>query len=114
MSNLFKNINAAFNPNQIGYVIFYLTNRCNFRCEFCFYYAEIEKGRKPEELTLPEIDQISKSVGSLLQLSMTGGEPFLRADFEEVTDRRIEDEDQKHEDFRCSRQSRQNSSGHLP
>lgn len=86
VKNLIKNLNATFNPNQVGYVIFYVTNRCNFRCEFCFYYAEIEKGRKPEQLTLSEIDKVSKSVGSLLQLSLTGGEPFLRKDFAEVTE----------------------------
>ena len=72
-------------PWHPSYVIFYVTNRCNFRCKFCFYYAEIEKGRKPEELTLEEIDKLSKKMGSLLQLSLTGGEPFLRKDFAEVT-----------------------------
>jgi len=81
----YKTANATLNPSQVGYVIFYVTNRCNFRCKFCFYYAEIEKGRKPEELTLEEIDKISKSTGSLLQLSLTGGEPFLRKDFAELT-----------------------------
>jgi MoaA/NifB/PqqE/SkfB family radical SAM enzyme len=86
LNNLAKNVNALVNPNQIGYVIFYVTNRCNFRCEFCFYYAEIEKGRKPEELTLNQIEKISKSTGSLLQLSLTGGEPFLRKDFAELTE----------------------------
>jgi MoaA/NifB/PqqE/SkfB family radical SAM enzyme len=86
IKNLSKNINAFANPNQVGYIIFYVTNRCNFRCKFCFYYAEIEKGRKPEELTLDQIDKISKSTGSLLQLSLTGGEPFLRKDFAELTE----------------------------
>ena len=83
---LLKNLNAFLNPKQIGYIIFYVTNRCNFRCKFCFYYAEIEKGRKPDELTLEEIDKISKSVGSLLQLSLTGGEPFVRKDFDKLTE----------------------------
>ena len=83
---LIKNFNAFLNPKQIGYIIFYVTNRCNFRCKFCFYYAEIEKGRKPEELTLEEIDKTSKSVGSLLQLSLTGGEPFARKDFDKLTE----------------------------
>lgn len=82
---LINNINAWINPYKVGYVIFYLTNRCNFRCDFCFYYAEIEKGRKDNELTLVEIEKISKSTGSLLQLSMTGGEPFVREDFTEIT-----------------------------
>jgi len=77
---------SYLNPNQIGYVIFYATNRCNFRCNFCFYYAEIEKGRKPNELTLNEVEKITKSIGPLLQLSITGGEPFLRKDLHLVTE----------------------------
>lgn len=82
---LARNARAMLDPNQVGYVIFYVTNRCNFRCKFCFYSAEIEKGLKPDELTLPEIEKIASSVGPLLQLSMTGGEAFLRADMEAVT-----------------------------
>ena len=48
------------------------------------YYAEIEKGRKPEELSLEEINTLSKKIGPLVQLSLTGGEPFLRKDFAEI------------------------------
>lgn len=77
-------------PNQVGYVIFYVTNRCNFRCNFCFYYAEIEKGRKPNELKLDEIEKITKHLGPLLQLSLTGGEPFLRQDLNRVAELFIE------------------------
>lgn len=80
-----KTLKTVVDPNQIGYIILYVTNRCNFRCKFCFYYAEIEKGRKPNELKLDEIEKIAKSTGALLQLSMTGGEPFLRKDFAEIT-----------------------------
>ena len=64
LKKISKTINSAINPNSLGYIIFYVTNRCNFRCKFCFYYAEIEKGRKPQELTLSEIDKISKSAGA--------------------------------------------------
>jgi MoaA/NifB/PqqE/SkfB family radical SAM enzyme len=78
-------LSAYANPNRVGYIIFYLTNRCNFRCKFCFYYAEIEKGRKPNELTVDEIEKIARSTGALLQLSMTGGEPFVRKEFAEIT-----------------------------
>ncbi|MFQ5799983.1 MAG: radical SAM protein, partial [Bacteroidota bacterium] len=81
----FKNLGAFANPRRIGYIIFYVTNRCNFRCKFCFYYAEIEKGRKPNELSVEEIEQIAKSTGALLQLSLTGGEPFVRKEFAEIT-----------------------------
>ena len=88
MKSIFKNslANPLFNPNKLGFIILYVTNRCNFKCDFCFYYAEVDKGRKPTELTLEEIDKITKSAGRLLQLSMTGGEPFIRKDFAELTD----------------------------
>jgi MoaA/NifB/PqqE/SkfB family radical SAM enzyme len=82
--SLLSSAKAYAHPRQIAYLIFYVTNRCNFRCKFCFYYAEIEKGRKPEELTLSEIDQFASKLGPLLQLSLTGGEPFLRQDLDEV------------------------------
>jgi len=80
-----ESLRSFLDPRQVGYLIFYVTNRCNFRCEFCFYYAEIEKGRKPNELSLDEIDQLTRKLGPLLQLSLTGGEPFLRKDLDEIT-----------------------------
>jgi radical SAM protein with 4Fe4S-binding SPASM domain len=79
-----SSLRSFFHPRQVGYLIFYVTNRCNFRCEFCFYYAEIAKKRKPNELTLDEIDRLSRQIGPLLQLSLTGGEPFVRKDFAEI------------------------------
>ena len=86
MKNIFKRLNSAFNPNQVGYVIFYVTNICNFRCNFCFYSEEITKGKKNDQLTLDEIVKIAPKIGPLLQLSLTGGEPFLRKDFTQVAD----------------------------
>ena len=86
MSNFLKVINAYANPKKIGYVIFYVTNVCNFRCNFCFYSEEIQKGLKPTLMTLNEIDKFSSSLNGLLQLSLTGGEPFARKDFNEITE----------------------------
>jgi radical SAM protein with 4Fe4S-binding SPASM domain len=86
MARTLASVRSFFSPSQVGYVIFYVTNRCNFRCPFCFYNAEIEKGLKPDELTLDEIRKIAPTIGPLLQLSLTGGEPFLRKDFEAVTE----------------------------
>ncbi len=80
-----QSLRSYADPTKVGYLIFYVTNRCNFRCKFCFYYAEIEQGRKPDELTLEEIEKLSKSIGPVLQLSLTGGEPFLRKDLADLT-----------------------------
>lgn len=65
-------------------MIFYATNRCNFRCNFCFYNEEITKGQKNDELSLEEIEKIARTTGPLLQLSITGGEPFLRKELAEI------------------------------
>ena len=66
-------------------MIFYVTNLCNFRCNFV-YSEEINKGVKSNQLSLKEIEKFSKSIGPLMQLSMTGGEPFLRKDFIQVAE----------------------------
>ena len=81
-----RNSYSIINPNQVSYMIFYVTNRCNFRCNFCFYSAEIEKGLKPNEMTLEEIKKFAPSIGPLVQLSMTGGETFIRKEFPEIAE----------------------------
>ena len=79
-----RNSYSIINPNQVSYMIFYVTNRCNFRCNFCFYSAEIEKGLKPNEMTVEEIRKFAPTIGPLAQLSMTGGETFIRKEFPEI------------------------------
>ena len=59
MNNLVSKFSPAFKPSHPGFVIFYVTNRCNFRCNFCFYSEEIEKGLKPDELSVDEIKKIA-------------------------------------------------------
>lgn len=81
---ILRNSYSILNPYQVGYLIFYVTNRCNFRCNFCFYNAEIEKGLKPDEMSVSEIRKLAPTIGPLVQLSMTGGETFLRKEFPEI------------------------------
>ena len=51
----------------------------------CFYWQNISKHDTKLELNLEEFEKISKKLGKLLQLSLTGGEPFLREDLVEIT-----------------------------
>ncbi|HUS51890.1 MAG TPA: radical SAM protein, partial [Candidatus Bathyarchaeia archaeon] len=64
------------------HLIFYVTSQCNLRCEHCFYWQNLNK--KDKELSLEEIEKISSSMGPLLWLSLTGGEPFLRSDLGKI------------------------------
>jgi MoaA/NifB/PqqE/SkfB family radical SAM enzyme len=67
------------------YLIHFVTEVCNLRCSHCFdYFYEEGPKRKPHELTLDEIDKMTKSLGELLFLLPTGGEPFLRADLPKI------------------------------
>jgi radical SAM protein with 4Fe4S-binding SPASM domain len=64
---------------------FFVTARCNSRCPFCFYLQGMDKEIKGgEELSLDEIRMASASMGSLLWLLYSGGEPYLREDLVEV------------------------------
>lgn len=64
------------------YLLLYVTGRCNLRCEHCFYWRNLNKD-KPE-LSLKEIEKISRSMGRLIWLALTGGEPFLRQDLAKI------------------------------
>lgn len=65
------------------YVTYFVTNKCNLKCQHCFYSTELNQPKK--ELTLNEINDISKTMGSFLVLLYSGGEPFLRKDLPEIT-----------------------------
>ena len=66
-------------PNQL---IFFVTSICNFRCETCFYWKNLN--RVENDLKLDEIEKISRHFGTLNLLLLSGGEPFLRQDLKEV------------------------------
>ena len=67
------------------YLIHFVTEVCNLRCSHCFdsFYEEGPK-RKPFELSLEEIDRMTRTLGELLFLLPTGGEPFLRPDLPQI------------------------------
>lgn len=60
----------------------FVTNRCNARCEHCFYAGELFKGA---ELTLSELERLFSSLITPLEsVLITGGEPFIRQDLFEI------------------------------
>ncbi|MBK7974497.1 MAG: radical SAM protein [Deltaproteobacteria bacterium] len=69
--------------SRVSYLILYVTSRCNLRCNMCFY-ADSLNAPSGDGLTLDELTKVSQSLPTLMQLTLTGGEPFLRADLAEV------------------------------
>ena len=51
-------------------LIFFVTSRCNARCDFCLYKDQVDNPvAKERELTIPEITQIAKKYGKLHYLA---------------------------------------------
>ena len=85
MSNLdffIRTVSAALPSPQLNTLIHFVTDRCNAHCDFCFYKNQLNSGRN--ELTLDEVDTLSKKLGTLQGLLIGGGEPFLRQDLIEL------------------------------
>ncbi|MBI38806.1 MAG: hypothetical protein CMF59_04345 [Leptospiraceae bacterium] len=65
------------------YLTFFVTNRCNLKCEHCFYSAELNL--PTQEMTVDEIDKMASTMDPFPVLNYSGGEPFLRDDLDDVT-----------------------------
>ena len=65
-----------------SYFIFYPTSRCNLKCSHCFYYDRLNK--KFNEITVDELDKITSTMDPILHLILTGGEPYLRHDLDQI------------------------------
>lgn len=91
MSKINKNLlkiikNIYIDKNEPISVVHFITNRCNARCSFCFIDFDNEDTFKGE-LSLEEISKLTKSYPkSLLNVNITGGEPFARKDIQEIAE----------------------------
>ena len=73
--------------NNLSTLIFFVTNRCNFKCNHCFYWQSLNIN---DILSTENIKKIIDSIGDLDTLLMAGGEPFLRQDLAEISEYFIE------------------------
>lgn len=64
-----------------GYLILFVTNKCNAKCKHCFYWKNLNN---KDELSLEKIEEISKKLGTVQVLLLSGGEPVLRDDLFEI------------------------------
>ena len=63
------------------YLIFFVSDKCPNNCSHCWYNKEWkQENLMGPNLSLEEIEKISKSIPGLKFLSITGGEAFLRDD----------------------------------
>lgn len=65
-------------------LVHFITNRCNARCKHCFIDFDAPDAFAGE-LSIDEIRKFTKNLGkSLVNVNLTGGEPFLRNDIFEI------------------------------
>ena len=76
--------NIFFKKEEPVSLVHFITNRCNARCSFCFIDFDDPNTFKGE-LSLDEIDRLTKTLGkSLLNVNLTGGEPFARKEIVDI------------------------------
>lgn len=72
-----------FGAQKPIYLLNFVTNRCNAACAHCFYWEDLNTHVR-SELNVEEHGKIAKSLGSMFQVTFTGGSPELRKDLPEL------------------------------
>jgi len=76
-------LRSTSRERRLGTLIFFVTSRCNAFCRTCFYHADLNK---PGDLTFEQIEKVSRTMPSLTDLWLSGGEPTLRRDLSAIID----------------------------
>jgi len=63
------------------FLILFINSICNQKCEHCFYWRNLNRR---DDLTKEELFALSRSLGRIETLNLSGGEPFLRPEFAEI------------------------------
>lgn len=87
--NLFRRISRHTRITRQNYqslpsppfLVLFINSICNMKCEHCFYWRNLNRR---DDMSLEEILSLSRSLGRIENLNLSGGEPFLRPDFGEI------------------------------
>lgn len=63
------------------FLVLFINSICNMQCEHCFYWTALNKR---DDLTRDELFALSRELGPIENLNLSGGEPFLRKEFAEI------------------------------
>ncbi len=80
-AQLYQLLRSTKRERQLGTLIFFITSRCNAKCETCFYHEELNR---PGDLTFEQIERVSQTMPPITDLWLSGGEPTLRHDASEI------------------------------
>jgi MoaA/NifB/PqqE/SkfB family radical SAM enzyme len=63
------------------FLVLFINSICNMKCEHCFYWTHLNKR---DDMSKDEIFALSRSLGPIENLNLSGGEPFLRKEFSDI------------------------------
>ncbi len=72
---------AKRNVGTPPFLILFINSICNQACDHCFYWQNLNQR---DDLTKDELFRLAESLGPIENLSLSGGEPFLRPELGEI------------------------------
>ncbi|HSG10017.1 MAG TPA: radical SAM protein, partial [Longimicrobiales bacterium] len=63
------------------FLVLFINSICNLTCDHCFYWRDLNQR---DDLSFDELEALSKDLGPIENLNLSGGEPFIRPDFAEI------------------------------
>ena len=74
---------------RVSYLRISLTDRCNYRCQYCMPAGGVDLVPKPDVLTFGEIERIVRALMAVgvRRVRLTGGEPTIRRDLIDLVGR---------------------------
>jgi Fe-coproporphyrin III synthase len=74
-------VGSALGGRRFNLLIFFVTSRCNAKCDFCFYWDHLNH---QGDLTMDEIRCISATMPRFHRLLFSGGETFMRKELVDI------------------------------
>ncbi len=74
-------LKKVFRPKKLESVFIFVTSRCNSLCRTCFYWDQLNKN---QDLSFDQIRTISETAPEFGKLWVSGGEPTMREDLDEI------------------------------
>lgn len=76
-----RHVTSALGGRRFNLLIFFVTSKCNAKCDFCFYWDQLNR---QGDLSVDEIRKISATMPRFQRLLFSGGETFMRKELVEI------------------------------